>query len=105
MLNQCKDEGQSRTRKALKEDDYPEMSTFDYTIEPSTSSGLRNDRDRRAKQRATKRILARQKITPTKFKGFFEKATNSNEDSNPSSFDLPREMQLKVTLPGDDKSK
>lgn len=98
MLIQC-------SRKAEEEND-SEESTNGYLNEPSTSSGLRNDRDRRAKERATLKIMTNQPKKPTaKHKGLLTKVVRVSEEMNPVTFELPPELQLKVILPGDDKSK
>lgn len=106
LLNQCKEGSQSRTRRKIEEDDDIEVSTYIYTNEPSTSSGLRNDRDRRAKERATKKLMTNQPKRPTTIvKGLFAEVLRVGEEMNPVTFELPPELQVKVILPGDDKSK
>lgn len=104
MLNQCKEGSQSRTRRKLEEDDDTEVSTYSYTNEPSTSSGLSNDRDRRAKERASKKLMTNHPKRP-KVTGLFAEVLRVGEEMNPVTFELPPELQVKVILPGDDKSK
>lgn len=106
MLNQCKEGSQSRTRRQTDEEEDSEGSTYSYTNEPSTSSGLWNDRDRRAKERATKKLMTNTPKRPTtKVMGLFAEVLRVGEEMNPVTFELPPELQVKVILPGDDKSK
>lgn len=92
----------------MEEEEDTEVTTDDYTNEPSTSSGsgLRIDRDRRAKDRASKKLMSNQPKKPlTKVTGLFAEVLRVGEEMNPVTFELPPELQVKVVLPGDDKSK
>ncbi|KAG8315869.1 PHD finger protein 12 [Homalodisca vitripennis] len=82
------------------DDDYMD---FDLDL-PSTSSGLTNERDRRAKGRAARKLMTNNNRKPShKIKEVFDQLIQTGELMNPVTFDPPMEYKLKVLLPGDDK--
>lgn len=62
-----------------------------------------NERERRAKERAIKKLMPTHSKDVAIIRAANEKILRFLEEQNPTTFEIPREMVITMIFPGDDK--